>query len=60
MNGKVVKVWPSIYLESNEKWEATLVLPQTTHTGTARVEALLYETRAPTKIYRHVVLWLAT
>ena len=60
MDGKVVKVWPSIYLESNEKWEATLVLPQTTHTGAARVEALLYQTRAPTKIYRHVLLWLDT
>ncbi len=58
MDGKVVKVWPSIYLKLNEKWEATLVLPQTTHTRTVRVEALLYQTRAPTKIYRHVVLWL--
>jgi len=57
MDGKVVKVWPSIYLKSNEKWETTLVLPQTTHTGTTRVEASLYQTRAPTKIYRHVVLW---
>ena len=57
MDGKVVKDWPSIYLKSNEKWEATLVLPQTTHTGTTRVEASLYQTRAPTKIYRHVVLW---
>lgn len=58
MDGKVVKVWPSIYLKLNEKWQATLVLPQTTQTRTARVEALLYQTIAPTKIYRHVVLWL--
>jgi uncharacterized membrane protein len=58
MDGKIVKTWPSIYLKSNEKWEASLVLPQTIHTRTLRVEALLYQTRAPTKIYRHVVLWL--
>jgi len=58
MDGKVVKVWPSIYLKLNEKWEVTLVLPHTTLTHTAKVEALLYQTKAPTKIYRHVVLWL--
>jgi uncharacterized membrane protein len=60
MNGKVVKEWPAIDLSPNEKWEATLVLPQTGHSGTARVEAMLYRTDAPTTIYRHVVLWLGT
>ncbi len=60
MEGKVVKVWPSIDLKPKEKWEATLVLPQTTHTRTTKVEALLYQTSAPTKIYRHAVLWLDT
>ncbi len=58
IDGKEVMVWPSIYLKPNEKWEASLVLPQTTHTRTAKVEALLYQTRAPTKLYRHVMLWL--
>lgn len=60
MDGKMVKVWPSISLKPNEKWEATLVLPQTAHTGTVKVEALLYQSSAPTKIYRHVVLWVDT
>jgi len=60
MDGKVVKEWPSIDLNPNEKWEATLVLPQTGHTGTTRVEAMLYRADTPTKIYRDVVLWLGT
>ncbi|MBV9688719.1 MAG: DUF1616 domain-containing protein [Ktedonobacteraceae bacterium] len=58
VDGKVVKVWSSIDLKVNEKWEVTLVLPQTHHA--AKVEALLYHTNAPTTIYRHVVLWLST
>ena len=57
MDGKVVKVWPSIGLKSNEKWEATLVLPQTEY---VQVEALLYRAVAPTTIYRHVTLWHRT
>ncbi len=60
VDGKVVKEWPSIDLEPNEKWEATLVLPPTGSAGTARVEADLYLADAPTTIYRHVVLWLGT
>ena len=60
MDGKVVKVWPSIELNSNEQWQATLALPQTGHTSTARVEAMLYRTDAPKTIYRDVVLWLGT
>jgi len=58
VDGKVVKEWPSIDLELNEKWEATLVLPPTG--SVARVEADLYRADAPTTIYRHVVLWLGT
>ena len=57
---KVVRVWPSIDLKPNEKWQTTLVLPQTAHIGALRVEAVLYRTNAPTTIYRHVVLWLGT
>jgi uncharacterized membrane protein len=60
VDGKVVKEWPSLDLEPNEKWEATLVLPPTASAGAARVEADLYRAEAPTTIYRHVVLWLGT
>ncbi len=60
VDGKVVNVWPSIHLKPNEKWETTLVLPQTAHGGAVRVDALLYHTNAPKTIYRHVVLWLGT
>ena len=60
VDGKVVKEWPFIDLEPNEKWEATLVLAPTGSAGTARVEADLYRAGAPTTIYRHVVLWLGT
>lgn len=60
VDGKVVKEWPSIDLNPNEKWQATLLLSQAGHTGTAKVEADLYRADAPTTIYRHVVLWLGT
>jgi uncharacterized membrane protein len=60
MDGKVLKEWPAIDLNPNEKWEATLVLPPTGPAGVARVEADLYRVEAPTTIYRHVVLWLGT
>lgn len=60
MDGKVVKEWPSIDLNPNEKWEVTLVLAPTRSAGVARVEADLYRAEAPTTIYRHVVLWLGT
>ncbi len=60
MDGKVVKEWPSIDLNPNEKWEATLVLTPTGSAGIAGVEADLYRVEAPTTIYRHVVLWLGT
>lgn len=60
VNGKVVKEWFSIGLSPNEKWGATLVLPQAGHASAARVEADLYRADAPTTIYRHVVLWLDT
>jgi len=58
VDGKVVKKWPSISLNPNEKWEATLALPLTTRTTNARVEAMLYRADAPTTIYRDVVLWV--
>jgi uncharacterized membrane protein len=58
VDGNVVKEWPSIDLEPNEKWEATLVLLPTG--PVARVEADLYRADAPTTIYHHVVLWLGT
>jgi uncharacterized membrane protein len=60
MDGKAVKVWSSILLGPDQNWEATLVLPQTGHTGTSQVEALLYRMDAPTTLYRHVVLWVNT
>jgi uncharacterized membrane protein len=60
VDGKVVKEWPAIDLNSNEKWEATLVLTPTGSVGVAKVEADLYLIEASTTIYRHVVLWLGT
>ena len=60
VDGKVVKLWPSIDLKPSEKWETTLMLPQTAHIGAVRVEVVLYRTNAPATIYRHVVLWLGT
>ena len=59
-DGKVVKVWPTIDLKPHQKWEARFVLPQIGQAGAARVEARLYRTKAPTAIYRHVVLWLGS
>ncbi len=60
VDGKAVKEWPSIDLNPNEKWQATLVLPQARHVGSAKVEAMLYRVDTPNTIYRHVVLWLGT
>lgn len=60
VEGKVVKEWPSIDLNPNGKWEATLVLLPTGSAGSVRVETDLYRADAPTTIYRHVVLWLGT
>lgn len=60
VNGKVVKEWPTIDLNSHEQWEATLLIPQNGHAGTAKIEADLYRTDAPTTLYRHVVLWLGS
>lgn len=59
MDGKVVKVWPSIDLNRDQQWHATLVLPQTGHGGAAQqVEGLLYRANAPNTIYRHVLVWI--
>ena len=60
VDGRVVKEWPSIDLNPNDKWEATLVLPQTGHASATKVEVLLYRADAPTTVYRHVILWLGT
>lgn len=60
VDGRVVKVWPAIALNQNSTWQATLALPQSGHTGTAKVEANLYREDAPKTIYRHVLLWLST
>lgn len=60
VDGKVVKEWPSIDLNPHDQWQATLLLPQTGHAGSAKVEGDLYRADAPTTIYRHVVLWLGT
>ncbi len=60
MDGQIVKVWDSIDLKPNEKWEATLMIPQTSRAGAVKVEALLYRSDAPMTIYRHVTLWLGT
>jgi uncharacterized membrane protein len=58
IDGKVVKEWPSINLHPEGKWEVTFVLPSTNPAGNAKVEADLYRTDVPGKIYRSVVLWL--
>ncbi len=60
INGKAVKTWSSINLRSNAQWNSILVLQQSGHTGTTKVEATLYIKDAPSKVYRHVVLWLST
>lgn len=60
VDGKVVKEWTSIDLNANQTWEDTLVLPQVTHKGTARVEAKLYRIDASAKVYRDVVFWIGT
>ncbi len=57
VNGQIVKVWPSIHLKPNEKWETTLVVQQAGQLGTAKVEVLLYRSTSST-LYRHVLLWL--
>jgi hypothetical protein len=59
MDGKVVKMWPSIKLKSDAKWEDTLILKQGGHVSKTRVGAILYRNDAPGKMYRHVMLWLA-
>ena len=58
IDGKVVKEWPSIALNPNEKWEVTFVLPSTASTGSKKVEADLYRSDTTRTIYRQVVLWL--
>jgi hypothetical protein len=60
VNGKEVQTWQSIRLNPGDVWERLLVLPQTGHSDTAKVEALLYRLDAPKKAYRYVELWLRT
>ncbi len=60
MDGTVVKVWDPIDLQPNQKWETTLVFPQTSHAGAIQVEAVLYRADFPLTAYRHVQLWLGT
>lgn len=60
IDGKVVKEWPSIALNPNEKWEVTFVLPTTSSTGIKKVEADLYRLDTTRTIYRHVVLWFGS
>jgi uncharacterized membrane protein len=60
VNGKVVKLWPSIELKPGENWEVTLVILQVKNSGSTMVEAVLYRVDAPTTLYRHVELWLGT
>lgn len=60
VDGKAIKEWPSLHLRPSEIWEVTLELPSVHSAQSTRVEADLYRTDAPTKIYRHVVLWLGT
>ena len=60
IDGKVVKEWPAIALNPNEKWQVTFVLPPTTSTGMKKVEADLYRSDSTRTIYRHVVLWLGS
>jgi uncharacterized membrane protein len=60
VDGKLVKMWRSIDLQSNGNWQVTLVIPQAKHGSSTLVEAMLYRADAPTKVYRHVELWLST
>lgn len=57
VNGKVVREWSAIDLNPNGKWDTTFAIPSSS-AGSAKVEADLYCTNAPTTLYRHVVLWL--
>jgi uncharacterized membrane protein len=59
LDGRTVKVWPSVYLRSQHDWVSTLVLHPSGARHIARVEADLYPTSAPTTSYRRVVLWLS-
>ena len=58
MDGKLIKEWPSITLNTGQQWKATLTLPQPGHVGAARVEAILYRSDSPRTAYRDVVFWL--
>lgn len=60
IGGKEIKQWPSLDLQSGEKWEAMLAVPQAQHAGPTMIEAILYRLDTPTSMYRHVELWLST
>ena len=59
VNGQIVKVWSSIDLKPNEKWETTLAVQQTGQPGATEVEVFLYRSTS-SGVYRHVLLWLDT
>ncbi len=58
MNGKIVKTWPMLALQSGMQWQSTLILPAAPHNKTLRIEATLSLENTPDTAYRHVVLWL--
>lgn len=58
MNGKITKVWPTINLNQNSTWQSTFSLQLDSQSTPTKVEAILYRIDAPSKVYRHVLLWL--
>lgn len=50
VDSSMVKIWPSIDLQPNGKWEATFALPSTKHSSSLRVETRLYRANAPRSI----------
>lgn len=60
MNGKVMKAWPLLELQSGTQWQSTLSLPLAPRNKTLRLEATLSLENTPNKTYRYVVLWLGS
>lgn len=59
MDGRLLTQWTSLDLKPNQQWNTTLLLPQAQHTGSIKVEVMLYRTATPTTIYRQATLWLS-
>ncbi|HEX6288955.1 MAG TPA: DUF1616 domain-containing protein [Herpetosiphonaceae bacterium] len=55
--GYIIREWPDLALAANERWEATVDLPQR-QPGAGPVEARLYRATEPSAVYRRVMLWV--